>query len=82
MLTLILYYILPFSAESVASSRILAAFNMLAILPLFWAFIMDLYFLSIIISQILDSVLSIPAKKDKYYASLNKKRYEQTDTRL
>ena len=82
MLTLITYYTLDLSPEDIGSSRILAAFNMLAIFPLIVSFILDLFLIFNVIAYILNFILSTPARKNKYYASLNKKRYEQTDTRL
>ena len=75
MLTLITYYVLVFPPEN----RILAAFNILAILPLFVSFILDLHLISYVIIYALDFILS---SKKKYYTNLNKKRYEQNDTRL
>lgn len=46
------------------------------------SFILDLFLIFNVIAYILNFILSTPARKNKYYASLNKKRYEQTDTRL
>ena len=79
MLTLITYYTLVLSPEDIGSSRILAAFNMLAIFPLLVSFILDLFLFFYVVTGIFDFIL---ARKDKYYTSLNKKRYEQNNTRL
>ena len=79
MLTLITYYTLVLSPEDIGSSRILAAFNMLAIFPLLVSFILDLFLFFYVVTSVFDFILT---RKEKYYASLNKKRNEQTNTRL
>lgn len=75
MITLLIYYLLEFSPKD-------GLINALKALFLLTAFIAEapfyIYFLLYLISQLLSKLI----EKDKYYANLNKKRYEQNNTRL
>lgn len=80
MITLLLHYLLDFPFDVTQTSASLD--NFLKALLIFCTFIVEAPIYTILFLNFTIKLLCRPSKSDKYYKSLNKKRYEQTDTRL
>lgn len=79
MLTLLIYHILDLSNTAHKNALI----NVPAFFILIVTFTFDVFILADIIAYSLSGMLNYCYQKDKkYYANLNKTRYDQTNTRL
>ena len=80
IMTLLVYFIMKLSIYLSGTSGTLI--DALEALALFVALLMDIPFILLIASHILAYICYPKNKIKKYYANINKTRYDQTNTRL